>query len=271
MFPLAGKDFPHSSDELESSIHDALADVLSLPKNNSTVTATGGRFPAVSKLTVNLDGASVIGKEPPPKPKPVGKRQPGIEVGQLDVSAQPLKYEKSKLDLTIKAKDVSFDFGRDKKSHPLLVLTDARQGQVQAQISKKDLQSVLLAVAQEVGEQQNVKIQDLQLSLDQKGPRGVAVDVRVTAKKMLVKSTLQIHGELEVDDELNATLRNLQANGEGVIAGMVSRVVQSKLKPYEGRKFPLVTFSLGDITLRDLTIDVKKDVQISAKFGSEKN
>jgi len=86
---------------------------------------------------------------------------------------------------------------------------------------------------------------------------------------MLVSSTLDLHGELEIDDELNATVRNLQASGEGVIATMVSKVVQSKLKPYEGKTFPLVTFSLGDITLRDLKINVKKDVQVSAKFGSE--
>lgn len=269
MFPLAGKKFPGSSDELAASIHDALATVLSLPNNSSTVAAKGDRFPHIATLKVNLDGASVIGKAPPPKPIPSGKRQPGIEVERLDVSAQPIKYEKSKLDLTIKASGVNFDFGRDKKGNPLLVLTDARNGQVDAQISKKDIQSLLLAAAQEVGEQQKVKIQDLQLTLAQEGARSIAADVKVTAKKMLVSSTLELHGELEIDDELNATVRNLQASGEGVIAMMVSKVVQSKLKPYEGKTFPLVTFSLGDITLRDLKINVKKDVQVSARFGSE--
>lgn len=269
MFPLAGKKFPSSGIELAASIHDALASVLSLPNNSSTVTAKGDRFPRISALKVNLNGASVIGKKPPPKPVPSGKREPGIEVEQLDVSAQPIKYEKSKLDLTIKARGVSFDFGRDKKGNPLLVLTDARNGQVDAQISKRDIQALLLAAAQEVGEQQKVKIQDLQLSLAQKGARSIAADVKVTAKKMLVSSTLELHGELEIDDELNATLRDLRASGEGMIASMVSKVVQSKLKPYEGKTFPLVTFSLGDIALRDLKINVKKDVQVSAKFGSD--
>ena len=97
MFPLAGKKFPSSSDELAASIHDALATVLSLPNNSSTVAAKGDRFPHITTLKVNLDGASVIGKTPPPKPIPSGKRQPGIEVERLDVSAQPIKYEKSKL------------------------------------------------------------------------------------------------------------------------------------------------------------------------------
>src|SRR3954466_1746498 len=169
MFPLAGKDFPSNADELAWSIHDALAEVLTLPSNGSSVKVEGGKYPSVSKLKVNLDGAAVSATEPPPKPKPSGKRLPGIEVGQLEVSGKPIKYEKSKLDLTLKAKDVHFDYSRDKKGHPLLVLTDASVGHVKAEISKADLQSLLLAVAREVGNQQNVKIEDLQLNLTQQG------------------------------------------------------------------------------------------------------
>ncbi len=267
MFPLAGNRFPTSSDELATSIHDALASVLSLPSNNSTVLVHGGQFPRISTLTVNLDGASLIRPESPPTPQAAGKRQPGIQVEQFHISAQPIKYGRSRLDLTIQAADVSFDFGRDSRDAPLLVLTDARRGEVHAQISKQDLQGALLAVAQEAAEQQKVKIQDLRLTLVQNGPRSIEADVQVTAKKLLLKSTLELHGELVIDDELNATLRHLHAGGEGVIAKMVSKVVESKLKPFEGQTFPLVAFSLGDITLHDLSIDVKDNVQARAKFG----
>jgi hypothetical protein len=270
MFPLTGKEFPSSSDELAASIRDALAGVLSLPKNSSTVKVEGGaRFPSISKLKVDLDGASVTGNKPPPKPKPVGTRQPGIEVKDLEVVGRPIKYERSKLHFTIEAKDVSFDFARDENGNALLVLTDARQGHVTACIGKQDLQALLLAVAQEVGEQQKVKIQDLQLNLTQQGPRSLAADVKITGKKLMMTSTLHLKAEADIDDELNATLRNLQATGEGVVGTIVSKIIQSKLKPYEGQKFPLVAFSLGDITLRDLSISVNEDVQVSADFGSD--
>ena len=53
-----------------------------------------------------------------------------------------------------------------------------------------------------------------------------------------------------------------------MIGSMVSGLVKSKLKPYEGKTFPLMTFSLGDVALRDLKIDVKKDVLVAAEFGS---
>src|SRR4030095_10429199 len=41
VFPLAGKDFPESADELAEAIHGALGQVLELPKNNVAVTAEG--------------------------------------------------------------------------------------------------------------------------------------------------------------------------------------------------------------------------------------
>src|SRR4030081_619014 len=114
MFPLSGTDFPGTSEELARSIRDALADVLTLPGNNSTVTAEGGKYPVVEKLTVNLSGAIVSATVPPPKCEPTGNREPGIDVGQLEVLGHPITYGTNKLDLAISAKDVHFDFGRDK-------------------------------------------------------------------------------------------------------------------------------------------------------------
>src|SRR5438105_245192 len=148
VFPLAGKDFPATSDELVEAIHDALAQVLTLSNNGSAVTAEGGKFPDVKKLKINLNNARVSASEPPPKPRPTGKREPGIRVDQLEVSGKPVKYEQNKLDLELKASGVSFDFARDKKGQPLLVLADAKEGHVQAKMSKADIESLARAAAE---------------------------------------------------------------------------------------------------------------------------
>src|SRR5687768_14178575 len=124
MFPLAGKQFPSSGDELATSIHDALADVLSLPNKKSGVNISGGTFPQLKTVKINLDGAAVSASEPPPKPEPAGKRQRGVTVERLEVTAQPIRYEKTKLNLKIAGSGLAFDFARDKKGNPLLVLTD---------------------------------------------------------------------------------------------------------------------------------------------------
>ena len=84
---------------------------------------------------------------------------------------------------------------------------------------------------------------------------------------MLIKGVIHIQGKLDIDEELNATISNLSAKGEGAIGNLVSGIVQSKLKQYEGRSVPLMTFSLGDVALRDLKIAVKNNVEVTARFG----
>ena len=268
MFPLAGKSFPETPDELVTAIRGALTQVLTLPKNGSPVAVEGGKFPKVKKLTIDLSGASVSAAEPPPKPRPTGKREAGIEVDQLEVLGQPIKYEQNKLDLALKARGVKFDYGRDKKGQPLLVLSDARDGHVEAKISKADIEALARTAAEMAGKQQGIKIEGLELTLTSNGPRSLAADARVKAKKMMVSGVIHIKGKVDVDDELNATVWGLECRGEGMVGTMVAGVVQGKLKPYEGKVFPLMTFSLGDVALRDLKIDVKKDVQVAAEFGS---
>jgi hypothetical protein len=270
VFPLAGKDFPTSSEELVTGIREALAEVLTLPKKESAVAVSGGSFPHVKQLKINLDGASVDVKEPPPKPKPVGKREPGIEVDQFEVSGHPVKYEQSKLDLDLKARGVKLDFARDKNKKPLLVLADAREGRVEARMSKADIEAAVKSIAGTVAKQHGINLQDLTLTLTSETDRSVAVEVRVKAKKMIMSGVIHVKGRLDLDDELNATVSGLSASGEGVIGTMASGILQNKLKAYEGKKFPLMAFSLGDTTLRDLNISAKgANLQVTAASGSK--
>lgn len=269
MFPLAGKAFPESADELTDAVEKALAQVVTLPKGNGTVTAEGGNYPSIRKLKINLDNASVSAKEPPPKPKPTGKREPGIEVDQLEVSGKPIRYEQNKLDLELKASGVKFDFGRDKKGQPLLVLADAKSGRVQAKITRQDIEALARAAAELAAKQQGIKVESLDLTLTSEGKRSIAGDVRVKAKKLMVSGVVHVKGRLDIDDELNATVSGLECDGEGMIGSMACGVLKGRLKAYEGKKFALMTFSLGDIRLRGLNIDVKKAVQVTAEFGSE--
>jgi hypothetical protein len=136
-------------------------------------------------------------------------------------------------------------------------------------MSKEDIASLARAAAEMAAKQQGIKIEGLDLTLTSEGKRSLAADVRVKAKKMMVSGVIHITGRVDVDDEMNATVSNLDCDGEGMIGSMASGLVKSKLKPYEGKTFPLMTFSLGDVALRDLKIDVKTNVQVTAEFGSK--
>lgn len=267
MFPLAGKSYPQSAEELETSIQSALADVLTLPKKGSPVTVDAPKYPAVKRLKVDLSGATVSAKEPPPQPKPTGKREPGIQVDQLDVTGKPIQYENGKVNLELKGKGVTFEFAKDKKGHPLLVLADAAEGNVDVNVTKADLQALALAAANLAAKEHGVKVESVELDLKSEGPRAVSADVRVKAKKMMVGGVLRVTGRLDIDDDLKATISNLACTGEGMIGTMVAGIVQPKLKGYNGKQVPLMAFSLGDLTLRDLKIDAKNGLHVTARFG----
>ncbi len=268
MFPLAGKEFPTSSDELASSIEDALAEVFTLPKKCG-VTVDGAKFPALKTVKINLSGATVSATEPPPKPKPTGKREPGVRVEKLDITGHPIQYEQTKLNLKVTGSGLVFDFARDKKGKPLLVLAEAEDGKVEAKITKKDIETLLMEAAGVAAKQQGITIQGLDLNLKSDGPRSVAAVVRVKAKKMLMSGTIVITGKLDIDDDLNATVSDLNCTGEGMVGTLAAGVVKAKIERYDGTTIPLMAFSLGDVALRDLKIKVKDSVEVSAAFGKQ--
>src|SRR5687767_13379210 len=146
MFPLAGDSFPTSSDELGTAIEDAIRDVFSLPKK-AGVTIKGGKFPDLKHVVIDLSGAKLSATEPPPKPIGVGKREPGPTVEKLEITGHPILYEQTKLDLDLQATGLRFDFDRDKRGGPLLVLAAAEEGRVEAKIKRKDIEALLLSVA----------------------------------------------------------------------------------------------------------------------------
>ena len=90
MFPLAGAEYPKTSEELAASIQEGLAHVLTFPSGHIAVVIEGGLYPALEKVKVNLSGASVVGAAPPPPPKPQGQREPGPSVGELRVVGKPM-------------------------------------------------------------------------------------------------------------------------------------------------------------------------------------
>jgi len=267
MFPLAGKTFPGSAEELESAINEALAEYFDATDEQS-VASVSGEFPKLKSVMIDLDDAEIRTSKTPPKPKPGGKRQRGPTVQKFDLSAQPIRYEQAGLYLKLTASDLKFDFDRDRKGAPMLVLTGAGSGKVDARISKADIEALATEAATMAAEGQGITIQELDLKLTSSGPRSIAAEVRVKARKLLVSGVIHITGQLDIDDELNATISDLECTGEGLIGNTAAALVQPKLKPYDGKTIPLMTFSLGDVVLKDVKIDVaKKDLHVTAAFA----
>jgi hypothetical protein len=269
MFPLAVQTFPATAQELTSAIRDALADVLTLANPAGAVHAEGNAYPRIERLTVDLSGSIVdVTQPPPPKPEPVGDRQPGPAVERLDVRGQPLRVGSGSANLALTARGLGFDFAHDARGNALLMLREAREGSVDVSVSRADLQAILLAAASAAAKQQGVSIQDLQVNLTSRGPRSVAIDVRVEAKKSMFKGIVRLTGRADVDDDLNAAVSELACTGEGMVGSLAAGFLQNKLNEINGKRVSLMAFSLGDVKLRDLAIDTTDGLHVTARFGN---
>ena len=267
MFPLAGNAFPTTPTDLATALRGALAEHVTFPAGASGVTASGLTLHQMDQVLVDLSGANVTIKPPPPKPVITGDRTPGVNANWLRVLAKPLRVESGSAEFELNATNVKCEFARDQDGKPLLLLKDAEQGRVEASVSQSDLQTILLAGAKIGAAQQGVTIQELQINLTPQGPRGIGIALRVKAKKMMMSGVVSIRGNAQIDDQLNAKISGLSCEGDGVVGKMAAAMLSVKLREFDGKEVSLSAISLGDLALRDLQIDASNGLRITADIG----
>jgi hypothetical protein len=265
MFYLAATEFPTTSETLAQALTSTLRELFTLPAGREPARVVG-QFPGLEEVRIDLNQAAVRTRQVPPKPVGTDQVQTGPTVQRLVIEGQPMFLEDAALQFNLAAEDVRLDFGRDSTSRPLMLLGQARQGQVRVRMSHQDIQSLLLAGARAKAEAHGLAIQNVELVLTQSNPRSVAVEMRITAKKF-VTAVIGIRGQLQIDEELRARLGGLSCQGDGMIGKMVCGVLTPQLQKLEGREVPLMALSLGEVRLRDVQIDTRNGLEIAARFG----
>jgi hypothetical protein len=268
MLPLVDQRIPRNVKAFQDALTAAVHELFEFPKGRHPV-HMDGEFPQIGALRIDLSGASIEMDRQPPMPRPIGKAKRGPTARSFELSGHPIHFQNARLELDLNAKNVAFEYGRDRSDHLLLLIKEAKDGHLQAQISRDDLEHVLLEAARMAAADRGISIQDVRLDLKQDARKRGAIEasVEVTAKKF-VSAVIEITGRLEIDDELNVRLSNLVCAGHGMIGGLVCGFVRPQLDRLESRKFPLMGFSLGEIRLHDLDVRIDRDVlRVRAAFG----
>ena len=79
---------------------------------------------------------------------------------------------------------------------------------------------------------------------------------------------MQITGQLDLDDQLNAKISGLKCNGDGAIARIACGILNPHLQKIDGREFALLSLPLGATRLRDIRFTVADTLSVIAEFGS---
>ena len=171
--------------------------------------------------------------------------------------------------INFQADDVKLDVAKNAQGQLAPTLAGARNGQVLVELTKAELQGMLMAFAQAGAAEQGAKVESADLTLAQAGDRGVTVSLRVRAKKSIMPAvTVTVDGRADVDERLTVTLSGLRAAGEGMIGSVLAGLIGGKLKEHEGRRFPLAKDALKNLRLHGLKVEAGDPVRLSAAFES---
>jgi hypothetical protein len=170
--------------------------------------------------------------------------------------------------INFSADDVKLDVAKNAEGKLAPALAGARDGSVLVEITRAELQGMLMAFAQAAAAEQGAKIESADLTLAQAGDRAVAASLRIKAKKSFIPATVVVEGRADVDERLNVRLSGLRCDGEGMVGGVVAGLLGGKLKQFEGREFDLAPPALKKLKLTGLKVEAGDPLRLSAGFES---
>lgn len=264
MFPLASETLPADPAALREALEESLQRVV-IPRG-PMVAIDDRNYPELAAIRVTLDGAKL--RERPPRPEmATGATEPGLRVEHFSISGAPLLLEGAAIQLKCEARAVEIGQGRGADGKLVLVLQNAAEGSIEVAAAIADLQSVLRTKAKAAAAAQGVNVEDVRIRLQPRSERALDVEVEVRAKKLFLGATVRITGGLEIDEQLNARLRDLKCVGDGTLGTLASGFITPYLQRFDGRAFPLTALPLGELQLRDVRLAADPDLRVTAQFG----
>jgi hypothetical protein len=264
MFPLPTKIFPPDAAALRDALEESLRRVVTA--ESQLVTVEDKNYPTLQAIRISLDRARAIWRRPQ-RVQPVGLAEPALQVEQFEISGRPIFVEGAALDFTCTARDVEIGQGREANGDLFLLLQNAVEGNVAIMAAVADLETLLLAGAKAEASKQGITVEEVRLELRSRTNRALAGQVRVRARKLFLSATVQLNGELEIDDRLNARISGLTCNGEGALGALACNFVGPYLERLNHREFSLLALPLGEMQLREINIVAGDKLSVTASFG----
>lgn len=262
MLPLAGRVLPADHEALADALRAGFAGLGLQPR---TVEANGGAWPDVAQLAIDLTGAEASRALRPPAG--IDKAGGGIVIEEFTFRAKPLFIERTPTEMNARFSGAQAEFVRDGKGAFFLRLLSAASGEVDVTIAHADLEKALQAAAAEAAGKHGAEVKSAQLQLETPTPRTLVFRAAVTAKVFIMKTTVRVRGRADLDDELNARLSGLAAEGEGMLSSIVESGLRPHLAKLENESFALGGLVAGGLRVSDVAISAGTTVRLRASFA----
>jgi hypothetical protein len=264
MIRLFRKDFPSSKEELAQALNEALHRLVY--KEGSIVDVRSRVFPYLDEIAINFDGARVDSLPPAPMPR-AEQIKPAFEAAVVTLSAQKLSIHGVPLDLRMEARDVALHKGAEANGEAVLLIQKVRDGQVTVSVRQLELEKAIAQIgARETG-RHGITLEEVRLAIRARGPRSLAADVRVQARKFLLRAKIDISGQIDIDENFVAKIF-LKCKSDSAIGSLACSALDPILGRLNNKSFSFASVLLGEIQFRDVRLAVADTVELTADFGS---
>jgi hypothetical protein len=265
MLSLLRKNFPSSKDELAQALDEALRRFA--PKKGPIVDVSARVFPYIDEIAINFDGVQFDSRPPSFSPA-VGETKPALEAASVRVAGRNISVQGAPLNLQIEARDLVFHKGEDANGDAVLIVQKARDGHALISAAQLDLENAILELGSRAARQHGIAIEQVRLAMRARGQRSLAADIRVQARKLLLRAKIDIYAQLDIGEDFVAKISQLKCKGTGAIGSRACSTLDPYLRQWEGKCFPLKSLSLGETQLRDVRVAVADTVEITVDFGT---
>ena len=265
MIPLHRKQFPSSKDELAQAIDQALRSFTS--KSSPLVDVRSRVFPYLDEIAINFDRAH-FNSLPPALTPVVGETKLACEAALVTLSGRNVSVRGVPMDLRMEARDVVFHKGEDANGEVVLAAHKVRDGHIVVSAAQLDLEEAIAKIGGLEAHRHGISIEQVRLAMRARGARSIAADIRVQARKLLFRTSIEIYGQLDIDADFVAKISRLKCKADGAIGSLACSALEPFFQKIEGRTFPLSSLLLGEIQLRDIHIAVADTVELSIDFGT---
>jgi hypothetical protein len=264
MIPLNRKQFPSARADISQALDEAAHRYAS--KDGPIVDLKARVYPYIDGIAVNLDGAEL--KLPaPPRPKIQGETSSAFESAALTVSGKRISVRGLPFDLRLDAHDLVFHKAEDENGDAVLIIHSLHDGTLSISAAQLDLEKAIERIVKQEG--RGVTIDQVRLAMRARGHRSLAIDVQVYARKLFLKTRIDISTQIAIDDDFAIRVSNSKCKGEGAIGSIACTTLEPIFKKLEEKSFSLKSLPLGEIHIRDIRLTVADTVELTADFGSK--
>src|SRR5207244_71922 len=133
----------------------------------------------------------------------------------VTVSGRNMSVYGVPLDLRMEMRDVIFHKGTDVNGDAVLVLHQAREGQLVISAVQLALEEAIARIGGAKARLWGVELEQVRLAMRARSRRSLAADIKIQAKKFFTRARIEIYAQFDTTNEFVVKISEMKCKGDG--------------------------------------------------------